>query len=102
MTALRKFFSMLTLAIFLGISMPSVSYASPDGTEEGDDISVVVDLFILRPAGVAATVGGFVIFVGSLPIALATLSVNKTFYALVVNPARYTFVRKIGEDHMPE
>ncbi len=102
MMAARKLTSILLLTVVLGISMPSVSSANADGTEDGDDVAVVFDLFILRPAGVVATAGGFVIFVGSLPISLATLSVKKTFYALVVNPARYTFVRKIGEEHLPE
>jgi hypothetical protein len=102
MKAIRKLIGVLSLAVFLGTSMPSTAYANLDGTEEGDDIAIVVDLFVLRPAGVVATAGGLVIFVGSLPITIATLSIKKTFYALVVNPARYTFVRKIGEDHLPE
>ena len=102
MQTLRKLISIFSLTVFLTVSIPSVSFANPAGTEEGDDISIVVDLAVLRPVGVVATVGGLLIFIGSLPISLATLSVTKTFNALVVNPARYTFVRKLGEDHLPE
>lgn len=102
MQTLRKLISIISLTVFLTLSVPSPSFANSSGTEEGDDISIVVDLAVLRPVGVVATVAGLVIFVGSLPISLATLSVKKTFNALVVNPARYTFVRKLGEDHLPE
>jgi len=53
---------------------------------------------ILRPVGLVATVGGVIIFVGSLPISLPTWSVGKTFRALVARPAVYTFWRTLGEE----
>jgi len=98
MLNLKKLIISLSLAVFLVASLPSRALANEKGTEDGDDAAIVVDLLILRPAGLVATVAGLIFFVGSLPISLPTLSVGKTFHALVVNPAYYTFSRELGSE----
>ena len=79
-------------ACILGLSAPA---AHADDTY--DDVTIIMDLLILRPAGLVATVGGTVIFVGSLPLALPTWSVGKTFNAYIKRPVLYTFWRELGE-----
>jgi len=96
MSLIKKVIMATSLAVFLVSATPAL--ANEKGTESGDDAAIVLDLVFLRPIGLVATVAGTIIFVGSLPISLPTLSVGKTFNALVVNPAYYTFARKLGEE----
>ena len=98
MHSLKALITSLSLVIFLAVSLPGTALASESGKEIGDDVSILLDLVILRPVGLVATVGGVVIFVGSLPIALPTGSVGKAFNALVARPASYTFWRTLGEE----
>lgn len=98
MQSLKALITSLSLAIFLAVSLPGSAQAAESGKEIGDDVSIILDLVILRPVGLVATVGGVVIFIGSLPISLPTGSVGKTFNALVAKPASYTFWRTLGEE----
>ena len=98
MHSLKALITALSLAAFLAINLPGAALASESGKEIGDDVGIILDLVVLRPVGVVATVGGFLIFVGSLPISLPTGSVGKTFNALVARPAVYTFWRTLGEE----
>jgi len=98
MLNLKRLVISLSLAIFLVASLPSTALANEKGTEDGDDAAIVVDLLVLRPAGLVATVAGLVFFVGSLPISLPTWSVGKTWNALVAKPAVYTFWRELGSE----
>jgi len=98
MQSLKLLITSLSLAVILTISMPNTALANESGTEIGDDVAIILDLLILRPVGLVATVGGTLIFVGSLPISIPTGSVGKTFRALMVKPASYTFWRTLGED----
>lgn len=100
MPTFRKLLTVLSLAMFLAVTLPGSAQANDAGTETGDELAVTFDLLILRPVGVVATGAGLVIFVGSLPISLATLSVGKAFSALVVGPARYTFMRPLGDENI--
>jgi hypothetical protein len=101
MNYLRRFITTLSLAVFLGVSLPNMAFANESGTETGDDVAIVFDLVVLRPVGLVATAAGLLIFVGSLPISIPTLSVGKALNSLVVGPARYTFVRELGEASIP-
>jgi len=99
MQSLKLLITSLSLAVFLAISAPNMALASESGNETGDDVSIILDLLILRPVGLVATVGGVVIFIGSLPISLPTWSIGKAFNALVARPATYTFWRTLGEEN---
>jgi len=54
------------------------------------------DLIVARPFGLVATILGTGVFVVSLPFTLAAGSVEEAAQALVVAPARTTFVRCLG------
>ena len=61
--------------------------------------AMLADVIVLRPFGIAATVLGTAVFVVSLPFTLPTRSVDKAAQKLVVDPAKFTFVRPLG--YMP-
>ena len=54
------------------------------------------DVILLRPIGVAATVGGFGCFLILGPLAAASLGIGTVWDALVLGPAEYTFQRPLG------
>jgi len=58
---------------------------------------VVADVVIVRPVCLVATIIGSVFFVVSLPIAAISKSVKTTADVLVVNPAKATFTRQMGD-----
>jgi len=98
MQSLKVLITSLSLAVFLTISIPGAALANETGRESGDDVAIILDLVVLRPVGLVATVAGVIIFVGSLPISLPTWSVGKAFNALVAKPAVYTFWRTLGDE----
>lgn len=72
---------------------------TPRGTaqEDGSPEVIAADVLIVRPVCLAATIIGSVLFVVSLPIAIASKSTSETCRKLVALPARATFTRPLGE-----
>lgn len=58
--------------------------------------AMAADLIIARPLGIVATTLGAAAFVVSLPFSAAGGNVEQAADALVVGPARETFVRCLG------
>jgi hypothetical protein len=61
------------------------------------DEAMVLDTLIGRPAGLAATVVGTAVFVLALPFSLLGGNTGDTARSLIVNPARFTFGRAVGD-----
>ncbi len=59
---------------------------------------IVADAFIFRPAGLLLTLGGSVVFVVVLPIALIGGGTKEAADTLVKQPFDYTFKRPLGSD----
>ena len=101
----RHAFIVFTLILSL-ISMTSLSFAAEDAydtrkTDAALDASaeaMLADLFFLRPIGIAATVVGSVVWFVALPFTLPTKSEKKAAEKLVVDPAKYTFARPLGQN----
>ena len=55
------------------------------------------DLIVMRPLGIVATAVGSVIYVISLPFSLLGGNEEEARQKLVIDPARYTFTRPLGE-----
>lgn len=72
------------------------AYSVKDQPDEPSAEAIVADVLILRPIGFLATVLGAVLYVVALPISLPTRSADVVGEKLVVNPAKYTFVRPVG------
>jgi len=93
--------TILALAAAASLSMATTPALAD---EYGDSISaapspeaMAFDLVVIRPLGFAATVVGTVLFVASLPIDLIAWNVKDPAHRLVVEPARFTFTRDLGE-----
>ena len=91
--------ALLVAVLFLGAT--SLVHAAEDSyTVRTEDVSaeaIIADGLLLRPAGVAATIVGTLVFVVILPFSIPTRSVDKAAQKLIVDPARYTFVRPLGQ-----
>jgi len=83
----------LTAACVLAIFSTSVTPCRADSNKPA---KIIADVAVLRPAGVVATAVGSVFFVLSLPFSAATHSIKETANTLVLNPARATFQRPLG------
>lgn len=58
---------------------------------------MAVDLVVVRPFGIVATAVGAVLYVVSLPFSLAGGNEREACDALLVEPAKYTFKRPLGD-----
>ena len=85
---------LLTVLCLLAISLGSVntSRASDDNS-----LQVVGDVVLARPGCFIATVLGTAVFIVALPVAVASGSVKQTARTLVVQPAKATFTRPLGD-----
>ena len=95
----------LTMVLLL-LYATSLVHAVEDSYMNKDrgDVSaeaILVDGLILRPAGVLATIVGSVAFVVTLPFSIPTRNVDKAAQKLVVDPAKYTFARPMGQIESP-
>jgi hypothetical protein len=91
---------MLSLVVCLaGLPMtPALAAEAAGSAEEGrSGGAMAVDLLLLRPLGLAATVIGGVLFVVSLPFSAAGGNADEARQKLVEAPAGYTFQRPLGE-----
>ena len=79
---------------------PLAATAENNDAVTGDKATdMVVDLVVVRPLGVAATVIGTVLTVVGLPFTIPSGSVESSARELIVKPAEYTFNRPLGEFH---
>lgn len=62
-----------------------------------DDLDMVGDVLVVRPACFVATIVGSAIFIISLPVAASSRSIRKAAHTFVVRPARATFTRPLGD-----
>jgi len=86
------------------LSLAAASASAQDGTGYEATASgspsaaaMTVDLLVARPLGLAATVIGTVVFVASLPFSALAGNVGDPARKLVAEPAKFTFVRPLGE-----
>ena len=66
--------------------------------EDRNAVSMMFDLVVLRPLGLAATVIGTAFFVVSLPFSALGGNTGEAAKKLVVEPAKYTFTRPLGAE----
>lgn len=64
----------------------------------GEDraLDATMDILLVRPVSLAATVVGTAVFIVSLPFSIPSKSVGATAQTLIVEPFNYTFTRPIG------
>lgn len=59
--------------------------------------TMVIDGFVARPLGLGATVVGTAIWIVTLPFSALGGNVSEATDRLIVDPARFTFVRPLGD-----
>lgn len=79
------------LAVSLGSVTPCVA------SSDSGPLEVVADVLVVRPGCLVATVVGSAFFVVALPVAAISRSVPQTANTLVVQPAKATFTRPVGD-----
>lgn len=80
--------------LVVGLSAQAADIAGGTGDRATD---MVVDLLVVRPLGLAATVAGTALTVVALPFTLPSGSVKESYQSLMAEPAAYTFKRPLGE-----
>jgi len=95
---MRKLLAILTMVAVAVTFMapPALAAAGEAVIDEASADAMILDLVFLRPAGLVAMIGGSVAFVLALPFSALGGNVGESADKLVVDPARYTFVRPLG------
>ena len=83
-------------ALLLVLQIPSLAHAEPVDSRETQQATMLADVLVARPIGVALTVLGGAAFVVSLPFSALGGNVDQAAEALVLGPARETFQRCLG------
>ncbi len=95
-SAILKFCLLLGIGASL-ITAPVRAGDTRDGGPAPSAEAMAVDLVLVRPASLVATVLGTVFFVVSLPFSILGGNVDDAGKNLVVKPAKTTFIRPLGE-----
>lgn len=90
MRAIKKLFICCLVFAFLGNISIMAQEEKPSAAAMAMDIPV-------RVIGIGVTVAGGVLFTVLLPFSLFSGSVGDTWDVLVVDPAKFTFVRPVGQ-----
>jgi hypothetical protein len=93
-----------TAVALAAASLTLLASTSVVAAEYGDSVSAApsaeamsVDLILIRPLGVVATVLGTGLFIASLPLDLIAWNFKDPAKRLVVEPAKFTFTRDLGD-----
>jgi len=100
-TVKKKSLVLLIAAVLLFTWAASPALASEKQYTAGEDrnaVSMMFDLVVLRPLGLAATVVGTAFFIVSLPFSALGGNTGEAANKLVVAPAKYTFSRPLGAE----
>jgi hypothetical protein len=76
------------------ITLGGVSTSRADDTKA---VASIADVTLARPGCFVATIIGTAFFIVALPVAAVSGSVKETAHTLVVEPAKATFTRPIGD-----
>ncbi len=89
----------MALLISISLVVPFGTGAMAQGPEEGDlgAGKMIVDVLLVRPLSLVATATGTALFVASFPFSLLGGNVKAAAKKMVIEPAKYTFVRPLGD-----
>ena|SRR5690349_18537623 len=82
-------------ALVFCAAAPAEDPFEPDTSPTGEQMAL--DLIVVRPLSLAGTVLGTAIFIVALPFNALTLNFADPARRLIVEPAKYTFVRPLGD-----
>lgn len=84
--------------LFLTLFFSPRAALSMEVKEEPTGSQIAIDIVLLRPLGLTATVLGSAVFIVGLPFTIPTGSVGLSAQKLIVEPFKFTFTRPIGSD----
>ena len=89
----------VVLAVFLltSLTVPAMAQEEDIMTEEVSGGTVMFDLIILRPLGLASQVLGLGVSLVALPVAGVMGNSEEVAEKLIVEPAKFTWGRPLGE-----
>ena len=94
----KKILVIFMVSVLLAAPLASTALAEEYFEREDPSGGVMMaDLIFVRPFGIAATAIGSIFYVVSLPFSLLGQNAGEAGQALVVDPAKYTFTRPLGE-----
>jgi len=77
------------------LGMPAISNAEMDKYDPS--AAMIADFVLVRPLGILATATGAVFFIGSAPFSAIGGNLGAALKAMIVKPAKFTFVRPLGD-----
>lgn len=90
-------FSLLVALVASLVTAPARAGDTLNGGPPPSGEAMAVDLMLVRPVGVVATVLGTGFFIVSLPFSILGGNVDDAGRNLVLKPAKSTFIRPLGE-----
>jgi hypothetical protein len=95
----KIFLSLLLVSLVMGcLSAPGWAedqWVKKDPVGQG---WTIMDVVFARPLGVAAGIGGSVIFVVSLPFTIPTGGVKESADMFIIKPFKFSFTREFPDD----
>ncbi|MBW1696162.1 MAG: hypothetical protein JRH18_10060 [Deltaproteobacteria bacterium] len=89
------FFLIMNILIF-SVCTPVLAQQRYDESGRTGE-KMIADAVLLRPAGFLGTALGSAVFIISLPFSLLGKNHREAFDKMIKEPARYTFVRPLGD-----
>ena len=83
------------LSVFL-VVLALVACAVPAMANEPADATIIGDVLLARPLGLAMIAAGSVLFVVALPVSIPSRSIGNVGQRLVLDPIEFTFIRPVG------
>jgi hypothetical protein len=93
----KKMTIVFLIAALVAVPMGASALAGNYIDEANNGEKMTADLCLVRPLGIASTVLGAAVFVVSLPFSILGGNVGEAGDKLVADPAKFTFVRPIGD-----
>ena len=95
---LKQSIVFLTIAALILIPFATESLAQEQAEKPGYGAEkMMADAILVRPLGIVATVFGTAVFIVALPFSLLGGNTEATYQSLVVEPAKFTFQRPLGD-----
>lgn len=85
------------LIIFMPVSSAVLAQEESMHKEEMTTEKMAVDILLVRPVGIAATVVGTALFIVSWPFSALGGNTDEAYQAFMVEPAKFTFKRPLGQ-----
>lgn len=82
--------------IVLLVVLALIASAAPAMANEPTDATIIGDVLLARPLGLAMIAAGSVLFVVALPVSIPSGSIGTVGQRLVLDPVEFTFVRPVG------